>query len=234
MYKIDYKNIKMNYGFYSIFLCIGLIFSVVFSIFMFSPNIKKMSLDGEVKASKIDLNANGNTYSPSYYYIVDGVNYVCDIPYSTNVNVEDMKNLDKIYYNTNNPSECAIEYDVKINWFEIFACIFLSMFTFIGIFGIVKTRKKINNMKYLCKFGILIKDLEYELVPSNIKVNNKIIYSIQVDYKKPDGTIIKLKSYPKYDMNVDDDGRVDLLIDPNNLDLYYIDFKIEQGYNNEY
>ena len=108
------------------------------------------------------------------------------------------------------------------------------MFTFIGIFGIVKTRKKINNMKYLCKFGILIKDLEYELVPSGIEINNKVIYSIQVDYKKPDGTIIKVKSSPKYDMNIDDDGRVDLLIDPNNLDLYYIDFKIEQGYNNEY
>jgi len=100
---------------------------------------------------------------------------------------------------------------------------------FFGVSMIINISKKIRTVKKLAKNGILITGLEYKMIPSNISVNNKRLFSIEVEYKLSNGNIKKLVSEPRYDLEVMDiDQKVDLLIDPMNPDSYYVDFEIKK------
>ena len=107
-------------------------------------------------------------------------------------------------------------------------------FIFIGI-GLVigskrsikKTKANIKRVEKLAKTGVLIKNIPYELKPTGTIINGKPIQYIQVLYESTSGKKIPLDSEPKYNgVMGNKDGTADLLIDPNDISNYYIDFEI--------
>lgn len=99
----------------------------------------------------------------------------------------------------------------------------------LGSYRVIKVFKKIRKMKYLEVNGSLVKNLPYTMVFTNFKFNNKDIMAIAVDYILPTGEVLHLVGDPRYDRKYSDlDGSVDLLIDLNDIDNYYIDFNIRK------
>ena len=95
----------------------------------------------------------------------------------------------------------------------------------------IKSKKKAKNnierVNKLAKTGVLIKNIPYDLKPTGTIINGEKIYYIQVLYESKSGKKIPLNSEPKYNTIMGDkDGTADLLIDPNDISNYYIDFEI--------
>ena len=116
--------------------------------------------------------------------------------------------------------------------FAVFAflSIMKAIIDFIGKSNKIRTKSNndIKKAEYLSKNGMLIKNLKYEVKPvvKNIDAN-QTVYIIQVIYEIEKGKTNCFKSEPKYLTALGrDDGTVDLLIDPNNYDNYFIDFEI--------
>jgi len=69
--------------------------------------------DSTVKAHRIYVSENsdsdGTTYSPTYYYRVDGKEYECKAQMGSSSYPDESKNT--IYYDSKNPQDCKTEYD---------------------------------------------------------------------------------------------------------------------------
>lgn len=92
-------------------------------------------------------------------------------------------------------------------------------------------RRRIKHAKYkreiLRTSGILIKNMTYDIVDTGNIINGDRVYAIKVVYIDPNGVEIPLVSKKEYKGHVlDNDGGVDLLIDPDDYTNYYIDFEI--------
>ena len=123
--------------------------------------------------------------------------------------------------------------------FKIIPVIFISL-AFLAFFKLIytiskevkKEKNKINDnikrVEKLKEHGILIKNLPYEL--KEVKENNnygKIIYKIKVIFEIEKGKTLSLESEPKYLTALGrENGTVDVLIDPDDYDNYFIDFEI--------
>ena len=99
------------------------------------------------------------------------------------------------------------------------------MFTLVGLFLSVGPIKESKEMKYLAKNGKLIKGLPYQLESTNTTVNGHRLMKIIASYTDSNGLTKEYKSraraiYASYNY-------VDLLIDPNNPENFYIDFDIQ-------
>lgn len=230
MYNIDYKNLRKEIYFGLPFILFGLLFFIVLCFLTFSGLIKKMSMDKTIEAYRIDENGHYDSdgaylYSPIFYYSVDGKEYECRINYSSSSRVNSKQK--NVYYNSTNPQDCVTDYTVKPEIFMYFLCLFPVIFILVGFIQINKCIKKIKNIKYLNLHGKLIKHLPYELVNSNYSINNRNIKAIKVIYKLPNGVETELIGNPRFDGKMaDQDGFVDLLIDEQNPENYYIDFNI--------
>lgn len=100
-------------------------------------------------------------------------------------------------------------------------------FILFGRAGLKKIDKNIEKVKLLQTKGILVKNLNYDIVPTGTVINGRRIYAISVIYENQNGVKIPLTSEGKYDGQLSRaDGTVDLLIDPNDSSNYYIDFEI--------
>lgn len=231
MYNIDYKNIKANYGFFAIFLAMGLLFFFVFGYFSWGGALKKIGKNGIAECTKIDIETidgdESTTYKPTFYYKVDGITYAYTMPYATNVNVGGMQKNKYIYYDLDNPSKCVSAYETEITGSSIFVLLFTSVFPLIGILGISYTYKNVKKIKKLAENGTLIKGLPYRLINSNTSVNGRALPAILVEYTLPTGETREFLGHPRYDYKLkDEDGLVDLLIDLDNPSNYYVDFDI--------
>lgn len=230
MYNIDYKNLKKEIYFGLPFILAGLLFFIVLCFLTFSGLIKKMSMDKTVEAYKIDENGYYDSegaylYSPIFYYSVDGKEYECRINYSSGSGVNSKQK--NVYYNSANPQDCVTDYTVKPEIFMYFLCLFPVIFILVGFIQVTKCIKQIKKIKDLNLHGKLIKNLPYELVNSNYSINNRNIRAIKVIYKLPNGVETELIGNPRFDGKMtDEDGFVDLLIDEQNPENYYIDFNI--------
>ena len=91
-----------------------------------------------------------------------------------------------------------------------------------------KPKENINKIKELSKHGMLIKNLKYKIIPVKNMINgHKTVYKIQIIYEIEKGKTKCFESEPKYLTALGrDDGTVDLLIDPNDYNNYFIDFEI--------
>ena len=93
----------------------------------------------------------------------------------------------------------------------------------------IKISKRVKAVQELNKKGKLVKNLPYRLEDTGMTVNNVRIQRPVVDYTLPSGSIIKLLGDPRHDKkSADSDGMVDLVIDENNPDNYFIDFEINR------
>lgn len=89
-----------------------------------------------------------------------------------------------------------------------------------------KSKNEIHKINKLAKNGILIKNLKYELKPKTIN-GSKTVYQIKIIYEIEKGKTKCFLSEPKYLTALGrDNGTVDLLIDPDDYNNYFIDFEI--------
>lgn len=232
MYDINTKNVKKGKNFYFIFLAFGIFFMIVMGWILVSDYIKLHSLDSTTTSTKVIvksyINDEGATmYSPIYYYEVNRRTYSCSSNSSSSINPGTAN--ETVYYDSKNPSNCMTEYSKSSNnLLLIFMIIPLIAIAVAGV-NIRKVNKRVRSINKLNKTGKLVKNLPYHLENSGIIVNGVQIQRPVIDYTLPSGNIITLYGDPRHDHIVDDDdGMVDLVIDENNPQNYFIDFEINR------
>lgn len=234
MYDIDLTNVKKNRGSFIIFLVIGLLFASIGIGFFISSINKANKMDSEVEAYDVQIteeydSEDGYMYSPIHYYTVDGVDYVCDSN-SSSGSITDSMNDKTVYYNSNNPSECMTDFSKSTNnLISIIFTILGGIFAVIGFFNIVKIHKRIKVINNLNQNGKLVKNLPYTMEDTRVEVDNVRIFRPVINYTLPNGIVVQLKGDGRNDgKKSDQDGFVDLVIDPNDYNNYYIDFEINR------
>ena len=114
----------------------------------------------------------------------------------------------------------------------IFITLFTGLFMYVGFNGMRKVDQKIIRYENLARYGTLSRGHRYSLEPTGSSSNGNRIMKIVVDYELPSGSLVRLESDGRYDLKVaDSDGLVDVLIDLNDPNNYYIDFNIEEETN---
>ena len=231
MYDINVKVIKKGKKFYLIFLLAGLFFFAIIGGIIFVNANKKAKMDATTMSKSVDVlshNDDGTTmYSPVYYYEVNGVEYSCSSNSSSNIHPGNGNK--KVYYNSKNPSECVTEYSSNTNKVLFFVLILPIAFIAIAIINMMKINKRVKKVEELNQKGKLVKNLPYHMEPTGMSVNNVPVMRPVVDYTLPSGSTIALRGDPRHDnKSFDADGMVDLVIDENNPDNYFIDFEINR------
>lgn len=229
VYDINLKKVKSGRLFGIIFLVFGILFLVIFGAAIFSQIIKKNSLDSEVQSHSIewekivDEDEGGITYSPTYYYKVNNIEYSCES--TTSSNIKSGKGI--VYYDSKNPANCMTDFEKTLDIFLLVFLLIPIIFIIIGYCQIKSYFKKLKMVKSLGNNGVLVKCVPYKLVDSNVSVNDVVLKCFQVTYTFPNGITKELFGEPVYDHILEDfDGRCDLLYDPNNYDNYFIDLEI--------
>lgn len=235
MFEIDYKTIKKGNKSAYLVIFIGLIITAICGGIYANAIIRKNSYNREAKATLINPNKHyddddGVLYSPIYAYTVNGEEYTCG---STNMSSSKIPSTESVvYYKKGDPKSCMTAYESDISNFLLIGVAIGGVALAIGIVMIVKAVKQTKKAKYLAKNGKLIKGIPYKMEPTGTVINGRQVLRIVIDYNAPNGEILHLKGYPRYDYKSEDtDGLVDLLIDPNDYNNYFIDFEI--GYSGD-
>ena len=236
MYDINLKNVKKEKNIYRIFLYIGIIILLIMDSIVVASRIKLKSLDSYVVTRYIEVVSHidddgDEMYTPVYHYNVNGESYKCK-PASSSSNMPTIKK-GKVYYDSKNPSRCMTDYSIKANKILIILNIIPLAFITVGLFFIHKVSKKIKRIKKLNETGKLVKGLPYHMENTNISVNGAQILKIALEYQLPSGETKTLYGEPRFDKkHTDSDNLVDLLIDENDPDNYFIDFEINRKNGN--
>lgn len=228
MYDIQLKNIRRGILFGLPFLFAGLLFFTFGTIGIFYGTIQKFTLDSHTQAKEIAVNKDSDgKYSPSYTYIVNGEEYECSSSYSSTTPVN--RSDTTIYYDSKTPWICRSPYQMPFSIYHFISIMFPLISIWLGIYQIVTVKKKIKVVKRLNQTGTLIKHLPYFMVPTGMRINNSGIMAPAVIFTFPTGETRTLIGDARFDYkDCDDDGSVDLLIDYEHPDDYFIDFEINQ------
>lgn len=232
MYDINTKNVKKGRRFFYVFLLIGLLFLLIFGGIFVGSIVKLKSLDSTTLSTRVEVKSyiddEGTTmYSPVYFYEVNGKSYSCSSNSSSSIN-PGIENKN-VYYDSANPSECITEYSKSSNNIILIFLIIPIVFILIAVINIAKINKRVKAIEELNQKGKLVKQLPYRLENTGMSVNNIPIQRPVIEYVLPTGSVITLRGDPRHDKkHYDADGMVDLLIDENNLDNYFIDFEINR------
>lgn len=232
MYDINTKNVKKGKNFYLGFLAIGLLFLILLGGIIISNYAKLNSLDSTTTSTKVVVNSHindkGSTlYSPTYYYIVDENEYSCSSNSSSSINPGTSNK--KVYYDSKNPSNCMTEYSKSSNNILLIVMLLPLLFIAVAIINMRKISKRVTIINELNKKGKLVKNLPYHLENTGMSVNHVQIQKPVVEYTLPSGSTITLYGDPRHDKKIADaDGMVDLVIDENNPNNYFIDFEINR------
>ena len=230
MYDINTKVIKKGIKFYLIFFVVGILFLVIMLAVIINTANKKNSLDGEIVSTHMEVSSNydgdSTTYKPTYYYSVNGDSYTCTASSSSSIYPKEGA---KVYYDTKEPSKCLTEYDTKANTILYIALLIPIACIVVAVLNFSKINKRIKIVNELNQTGKLVKGLPYRLEDTGMKVNNRPIRRPVVDYVLATGSTVTLKGDPRHDnKEFDEDGKVDLVIDENNPEKYFIDFEINR------
>ncbi len=239
MFQIDKKNFKKGNKLAFLFIIGGLLLTLVTGWIEISYVNKKNSLDKQVESFQVDENGDyddeGNyMYTPTFHYEVNGKQYACESKASYS---KAPSPNTTIYYSSEDPKECLSQYELSSNWIIIAGIILSTLTLGIGIYLFIKNKKVIKKVNTLLTNGKLIKGLPYALEGTNTYVNGHQVQKIGVYYETPNGLTLHLVGNPRYDLkSQDEDGLVDLLIDPNDNNNYFIDFdiKFKEGAQVEY
>lgn len=226
-YNVNLNRARAGVWFGAIFFLAGLFFLYVIGEALLNPFTRKSDFDGETKAYHVEWNYHyddgSKFYSPTYYYTVDGKNYVCDSFSSSNIKYG--KGI--VYYDTKSPNICMTD-------FENSTGLIILVFLFIPLICIFTGGKKMFDCikkgkiaRELANSGVLVKGVPYEIINSGMKINRRSIKAFSIIYTFPDGSTRNLISQGIFDYILKDrDGLCDFLYDPNNYDNYFIDLEI--------
>ena len=232
MYDINLKNVKKGRTSMWIFFLVGVIIVFVFVGILISDYKKEKTLDASVKSTRVEVKEStdsdgGTMYSPVYVYEVDGKEYKCTSRTSSNIYPSEENKMVK--FNSKAPGSCMTEYDKGSNMILLVFMIIPIVCIAIGIGTFVKGNKRIKIINELQTTGKLVKNLPYRMENTGTVINGVPIQKPVVDYVLPNGTTVTLDGDARNDRKkMDADGMVDLLIDPNNPENYYIDFEINR------
>lgn len=232
MYDIDTKNVRKGNKLYFMFLAAGLLFLIVFGGFVLVNTLKLKNLDATTMSNKVEIESStdddgATLYSPTYYYRVNGEKYVCESNVSSSSNPGTSNKI--VYYDSKNPSNCMTEYSKSSNKFFALFLILPLILILVSIINIRKIGKRVKLINELNQKGKLVKNLQYHLENTGMSINNVQIQRPVVEYTFPSGVVVTLYGDPRHDGKLcDDDGMVDLVIDEENPDNYFIDFEINR------
>lgn len=236
MFDINIKNVKKGKRLFYIFLIAGVLFFILISGILVSNIIKLNSLDSTVLSTSVEvksyINDEGTTmYSPVYYYVVNGLSYSCSSNSSSSINPGTENKT--VYYDSSNPTNCMTEYSKSSSYIIAIFLIIPIVCIGIGVINIKKANKRIKTILELNQKGKLVKNLPYRLENTGMTVNNVPLQRPVVDYTLGNGMTVTLYGDARHDRkHFDKDGMVDLLIDENNPDNYFIDFEINRSSGN--
>ncbi len=237
MYDIDTTNVKKGKKFFSIFLIVGIVTFIAIGGFLYVGYAKLNSLDSTTISTGLQVssyvNHEGTTmYKPTYFYMVNGENYSC--PSNTSTSIRPESDGVTIYYDSKNPSKCMSEYSKKGNYILLIALILPISFLLVAVINMKKINKRLEKIEELNQRGKLIKGLPYRLENTGMVVNNVPVQRPVVEYTLASGSTIPLYGDPRHDRKYSDaDGLVDVVIDENNPDNYFIDFEINRLTGNQ-
>lgn len=235
MYDINFKNLKTERFICRIIIYIGLILLLILDGVVVVNIIRKKSFDSYIVTRHIEIESHeddeGDTmYTPVYHYSVNGRSYKCK-PSSSTSDKPTIRN-GKVYYNSKNSSKCMTDYSLKANKMLLILNIIPLGFFIPGILLTSKSNKKIKRLKKLNETGKLVKGLPYSLENTNVSVNGQTLPRIKVEYTLPTGELTTLTSDMIFNTKKVDSSTVDLLIDENDTDNYFIDFEINRKNGN--
>lgn len=226
MYSID-NILKTNKLMYKIIFIFSLAFILLFSIFALKDIINVSSIYNRKVKSNISeyIPTDNNMYKKVYYFDADNRQFSCldSVVINSKNNQIDKKT---IYYNFEDPNVCTTNIIKKTNLIVYMFIISLCIPLLIGLIGMIKINKKINKIKMLSKCGKLVKNLQYEVVETK-KRNGNILYKAKTKYKFKNQVLI-LYSESIYDKKLFKEyPTIDLLINENDVNDYYLDFNIQ-------
>ena len=235
MYDINYKNLKTERIIYRIFIYIGILILLILDGIVAVNIIRKKSFDSYAITRHIEIESYEDDegyimYKPVYYYNVNENQYMCK-PSSSTSNMKKIR-YGKVYYDSNNPSKCMTDYTLKANKILLILNIIPIGFFIPGFLLTSKTNKKIKKIKKLNETGKLVKGLPYSLENTNVSINGQALKRIKVEYRLKTGELTTLTSGLIFDTKKSDSNTVDLLIDENDSDNYFIDFEINRKNGN--
>ena len=231
MYDINLKNVKKSINFYSLFFIVGLIFLIIFGGVILSDIKKEKSMDSEVMSDRVEIDerrsSDGTMYSPVYYYKVNGEEYKCTIGSSTSNRPSTENKI--IKFKSDDPSYCIPEGGSIGLLFIIIGLGIPIIFISVAVLNTIKVIKRIKTIKQLNETGKLVKNLPYHMEATGASINGRQIMKPVVNYTLPNGTLLLLDGDPRHDRkHADADGMIDLVIDLNNPDNYFLDFEINR------
>ena len=231
MYDIDTKNVKKGKNIWYIFIAIGTIIAItIIAIFIVIMN-NFNSLDSQVFSKSVSINSyiddeGSKMYTPIYTYEVDGENYTCG---STSSSFKPSEKNKVVHYDSKDPEKCMTDASKNSAYFALIFLIIPVVFITMGVVAINKNKKRVKQILELNNIGKLVKNLPYRLENTGTVVNGVPIQRPVVDYVLPNGNMVTLYGDPRNDRKLSDqDGMVDLVIDVNNPDNYFIDFEINR------
>ena len=235
MYDINLKNVKTQRLIYKIILYIGIFILLILDGIVAINIIRVKSFDSYIVTRNIEIesytDADGDImYKPIYNYNVNGKSYKCK-PASSTSNKPNTRN-GKVYYDSKKPSRCTTDYSIKANKILIILNFIPVGFLIPGILLTSRVNKKIKKIKKLNETGTLVKGLPYTLENTNVSVNGQTLPRIKVEYTLPTGELTTLTSDAIFDTKKADSSTVDLLIDENDTENYFLDFEINRKNGN--
>jgi len=227
VYNINLKRASGGFSLGIFFTIFGFLFLLVFGGIVFKSFIMTNTLDGKTDAHTInwEINDDGDddiSYSPTYFYTVDEVEYSCSSKFSSS----DRNVGGIVYYDTKNPSKCMNDTD-KFKKPFLLLLILPVVFLSVGLWQWISYIIRRSKAKKLAMDGVLVKGIPYKVEYSNVSVNDVRLRTFNISFAFPDGIIRNLKSNPIYEeITTDSDGLCDMIYDPDNYNNYYIDLEI--------
>lgn len=222
-------NIKNNYSYSGyliggfIFLFISLILSTVFFFIFYSVDVfYNNSADVyDYEWHRVDE----DSYEARVEYEYDDEIIVC----RPNVTSSDKFEIDKVYFNDDNPRSCMIDLKESVGKFIYLIISIPATLVLIALILIIKGFSKKKKYNLLKQNGILAKNIPCTVTNLNTQVNGRYYVRIEATYTFPDGTTKKLRQMVLVDRKKRKDNlnTCDLLYLLEDYNVYCLDFNIE-------
>lgn len=221
-YKIDEKNLKGSFVLANLFLLIAFIASLIIGSLIVPTKVKEYIYTEKVEAYDTDLYyySTDKEYCIKFIYYVDGTQYT---HIADDAATDDYSKV--LYYKKDKPNYAISEFEIKKANKYMFLLIIPGLFLIISTILRINSWLKVAKIKRLCIKGILVKNIPYKLISTNLNVDDKTIMAFCITYTFPDGITRELISNGIY-KDVEETGWCDMLYDPNNYKNYYIEKSI--------
>lgn len=234
MYSIDTSYIKKSKKPFILFVIFGVLF-VVLCVTLFTINhVHGKAYDGKVKSTTVsvekinDTSTGTETFKSTYIFKAeDGKEYTCD-PNDISDTYPGTNNKE-VYYEKKNPTNCVVSKHMKYNSLLLFFSILPLLLTIIGLKSLKRINYELKALEILNKKGKLVKNLPYLLDYTGTFSKGAPVKRPVIKYVLENGAVLPLYGYKRKDRTYQDEGGViDLVIDEENSDNFFIDFNINR------